>query len=744
MMRKLRLFFIFFTVLALNGHTQTSCGSCKDVIFIVDNSGSIDDWEFSTMQTSIDQLSNQILAANPTTRIAVVQYGGIDITLSPGLYDISIPFSSNPATVASWNRVYGPVSSIWNDYLPASMASMRQDGIWNAGGQLDLVSSPCNPVFIVFTDAYGNAETWGSTLFNAGGLPGLAGYGEYNFMKTTYSANFIVYHVTADDPTGAPPVGAAIASVGGSYNGVIDANPGDPEGSQTVPRNYYTGSFQFNQITVDDILYSMANTQSSFTYTDNCTGDVDFQSTSTSSQAIISWQWDFGDGSPTSSVENPSHTFAEGQYDVTLIVEGDLGCKDTIVQTLDIVNIVPITGSDTTICSGDQITIGSQAIAGQSYSWSPATGLSSATAAQPTASPINNTTYSLVITGASGCETSAETISITVSASPSINITGNQAICAGEDVQIGPTNVPTFNYSWSPTTNLSNAAVAQPLASPSSTTTYTVTATSANGCTGTASTTVTVHALPNVSAGPDQQICLGDTVLLSGSGAQTYSWNNGVSNGDEFVPNVGNLNYTVTGTDAFGCTNTDQLSINTYSLPSADFTVDNQVMSSIDPTVEFTNTSSNAVSYLWDFGDGIGTSTDVSPEYEYGEDEFGGMPVMLIATSADGCVDTAFMFLIVNEETIFYVPNAFTPNGDEFNNDFKPVITSGYDIYNYSFLVFDRWGEVIFESKDPSQGWDGTCSGSLVQSGTYVWKISLKVKNNDDRKAYEGHVTVLR
>jgi gliding motility-associated-like protein len=744
MMRNLRLTFILTLLISCKFHAQTSCGSCKDVIFIVDNSGSIDDWEFSTMQTSIDQLSNQILAANPTTRIAVVQYGGIDITLSPGLYDISIPFSSNPATVASWNRVYGPVSNIWNDYLPASMASMRLDGIWNAGGSLDLVSSPCNPVFILFTDAYGNAETWGSTLFNAGGLPGFAGYGEYNHMKTTYNANFIVYHVTADDPTGAPPVGAAIASVGGSYNGVIDPNPGDPEGSQTVPRNYYTGSFQFNQITVDDILYSMANTQSSFTYTDDCSGNVDFESTSTSSQTIISWEWDFGDGSATSSVENPSHTYSPGQYDVTLVVEGDLGCRDTIVQTLDIVQIVPVTGTDTTICSGENVTLGSPSVSGQTYSWTPATGLSSANAAQPVATPINTITYTLVITGSNGCETAGETVQITVAPSPVATMNSSQEICVGEDVQIGPTSVSSLSYSWSPITNLSSNTIAQPLASPPTTTTYTVTATSANGCTGTASTTVTVHPLPTVSAGPDQQICLGDTVILSGSGAQTYSWNNGVSNGDEFVPNVGNLSYTVTGTDAFGCTNTDLLNINTYNLPVADFTVDNQVMSSIDPSVEFTNNSSNAVSYFWDFGDNTGTSTEVSPSYEYGEDQFGGMPVMLIATSPDGCVDTAFMFLIVNEETIFYVPNAFTPNGDEFNNDFKPVITSGYDIYNFSFLIFDRWGEQIFESKDPSQGWDGTCNGSIVQNGTYVWKVSLKVKNNDDRKIYEGHLTVLR
>ena len=77
------------------------------------------------MHNSIDQLSTQILANNPTTRIAVVQYGGIDLSTSPGLYDISIPFSSNLATLTSWNRVFGSAVDIYNDYLPASMSSIN-------------------------------------------------------------------------------------------------------------------------------------------------------------------------------------------------------------------------------------------------------------------------------------------------------------------------------------------------------------------------------------------------------------------------------------------------------------------------------------------------------------------------------------------------------------------------------------------------------------------------------------------
>ena len=90
-----------------------------------------------------------------------------------------------------------------------------------------------------------------------------------------------------------------------------------------------------------------------------------------------------------------------------------------------------------------------------------------------------------------------------------------------------------------------------------------------------------------------------------------------------------------------------------------------------------------------------------------------------------------------------YVPNAFTPDGDAFNQTFKPIIT-GIDIYDYELLIFDRWGELIFESHNKEVGWDGSYQGNLVQDGVYVWKIKIKIEDVDERRTFYGHVSVLK
>ena len=98
----------------------------------------------------------------------------------------------------------------------------------------------------------------------------------------------------------------------------------------------------------------------------------------------------------------------------------------------------------------------------------------------------------------------------------------------------------------------------------------------------------------------------------------------------------------------------------------------------------------------------------------------------------------------MNEELLFYVPNVFTPDGDEHNAIFQPVFTSGFDIYNYHLTIFDRWGEILFESYNSTVGWDGTYGGSLVEDGVYVWKIDFKDINSDKMFTQSGHVTVLK
>ena len=95
---------------------------------------------------------------------------------------------------------------------------------------------------------------------------------------------------------------------------------------------------------------------------------------------------------------------------------------------------------------------------------------------------------------------------------------------------------------------------------------------------------------------------------------------------------------------------------------------------------------------------------------------------------------------------IFYVPNGFTPDGDEYNNVFFPIFYSGYDPYNFELLIFDRWGELIFESHNVLEGWDGSygMKGRKAQDGTYIWKITFKNALNDKRRKVVGHVNLIR
>lgn len=332
---------------------------------------------------------------------------------------------------------------------------------------------------------------------------------------------------------------------------------------------------------------------------------------------------------------------------------------------------------------------------------------------------------------------------------------------------------------------------------------------------------LTVHPLPVVNAGPDQTVCSGQQVTLSGSGAQTYTWDNGVTNGVPFTP-VATQTYTVTGTSAAGCQGTDQVTVTVQTAPGPQFsanvtsgcaplqvtftnlsggvgcawdfgngqtgvgcnqvtatftstgcfditlattdasgcigttTLDNyicvipgadasftpvpNILSSMDPTTQMVNSSTNATGYQWTFGDGSAPSNANNPIHTFPIDEPGSYVIQLIALSE--CPDTAWATVIVEEEVIFYVPNTFTPDNDEFNQTFKPVFTAGFDPFDFNMLIFNRWGEVVFESNNAEIGWDGTYHGLLVPDGTYTWKIDFKKSANDAHEIAVGHINV--
>jgi gliding motility-associated-like protein len=128
-------------------------------------------------------------------------------------------------------------------------------------------------------------------------------------------------------------------------------------------------------------------------------------------------------------------------------------------------------------------------------------------------------------------------------------------------------------------------------------------------------------------------------------------------------------------------------------------------------------------------------------------EEPGTYVVELIAISPLGCADTTTRAIVVQEELIFYIPNTFTPDGDDFNEYFQAIFTSGYDPYDFNLYIFNRWGEIIWESHDASIGWDGTYGvdrSELVQDGTYTWKIDFKTTMSDERIEVVGHVNVVK
>lgn len=292
---------------------------------------------------------------------------------------------------------------------------------------------------------------------------------------------------------------------------------------------------------------------------------------------------------------------------------------------------------------------------------------------------------------------------------------------------------------------------------PTSSGTYTVTGTDANGCVNTDDVVITIELAPVVSFfGDNLAGCSPLTVTFTNTTPGALSnciWTlengttlNGCGSVTTTFNNPGTFDVTLTTTSATGCTASATYTDYIYveADPIASFTPSATSVSNFEPVVTFDNTSTGAVSYDWDFGDGSQINHEVSPSYTFPENEPGTYDVELIAYSPLGCTDTAYATIRVTEELLYYVPNTFTPDNDDYNPTFQPVFTSGFDPYDFTLLIYDRWGEILFESHNAAIGWDGTYGGEPTQVGTYTWKIEFKVTENDERIVEVGHVNLLR
>jgi hypothetical protein len=280
------------------------------------------------------------------------------------------------------------------------------------------------------------------------------------------------------------------------------------------------------------------------------------------------YAWTPSIGLNSSTLSQPTaNPAANTTYNLTVTTTAS-GCTST--DQVDVtVNTTPASvnagpdGSVNCLNNGTGYGLGSTPIAGMTYAWTPSTGLSSATVANPLANPSVATVYTLTATNAaSGCTaTDQVTVFINIQV-PSVDAGLNQIICAGTTVTLSGNGSVGATFQWNNGVQNGVAFV------PTTTTTFTLTATAANGCSSTDQVIVSVNALPVVSAGPDINACDGSAVTLSGSGALTYTWQPAVQNGQAFIP-VNSSAFIVTGTDANNCHQTDTVQVNVVQSTSS-------------------------------------------------------------------------------------------------------------------------------------------------------------------------------
>ncbi len=231
----------------------------------------------------------------------------------------------------------------------------------------------------------------------------------------------------------------------------------------------------------------------------------------------------------------------------------------------------------------------------------------------------------------------------------------------------------------------------------------------------------------------------------------SYAWEvNGVNIGsgetlNTSFTNEGCYDVTLTASDGNCTVSTSMVDlICVEQTPDASFVASPSSIDFSEATVSFINQSSGAVTYEWDFGNSTSSSTE-NPTVSY-TDVDGNLVVMLVASTLNGCTDTAYQVIPYNNIPIYYVPNSFTPDADQHNPLWKPVFTSGFDPYNYDLYIFNRWGEIIWESHDASVGWDGTfgMNGTKCQDGVYTYVIGFKAINDDKKYELNGHITLVR
>jgi gliding motility-associated-like protein len=487
-----------------------------------------------------------------------------------------------------------------------------------------------------------------------------------------------------------------------------------------------------------------------------CGGSTPIWVQDTGGIAPIMYLWDNGLGISPNAIVSPNTTTT---YNVTVTDLCGTTVTESIVIGVDSSNANA--GPDVSICFGDNTTL--TATGGANFIWS--TG---ETTPSINVSPAITTTYIVSVPGICG---TVDSVTVFVHPIPIVTATSNPAsVVMGTSSRICATGGGTYQWTSGPPDmsllGQSNNACAN--VTPTNTTTYNVLVIDSNGCQNTANTMIIVVSIyPDVNFfGQPLSGCVplnvqfydNSTKTVPGSsyywdfGNNTYSYD---QNPIAHYTQDGTFDVTLSVLNPGGLSATLQMTdyVVAYPKPVAMFSIAPENFTTIiDPAFNFFDYSiGSPTAWYWTFGDGTNSNQQNTYHNYAGDDYYNQFPFMedtgnylvtLIVSTEHGCEDTASKTVRIEPAYSLLVPNAFTPNGDEKNENFC-VNEFGILKDNYSMIIFDRWGQKVFYSTDKDECWNGKVNGSDPVIGTYVYKIDFMDMHGIKHQT-KGNVTIVK
>lgn len=448
---------------------------------------------------------------------------------------------------------------------------------------------------------------------------------------------------------------------------------------------------------------------------------------------VNTWFWNFGDPqlpNDTSNRQNPAFSYTTpGTYTVSMAVATSKGCTDTVLQELEVLERprVQLAFRDTLICSIDSLPL--QAIGTGNFTWTPSTNIINANTASPVVFPKTTTTY-YVLLNDRGC-TASDSVTVNVLSFITINAGPDTTICRTDGFLLRP-NSQALSFNWQPAALFDNNRLKNPTITPTDSLTTVVVNANLGKCQASDTLRIVTVPYPVVSAGADTTICFGSAAQLLGSGnGSIVSWQTraGLSTPNSYVTAArptATTTYTLTVRDTRGCPKPVQDQVQITVRPRITLFAGNDTSVVFNQMLQL-DARTNAPQINWTPGTALSSSTIANPTAIFGP---GTLPsgidsirYVVTAQTSEGCqASDDILIKIFSTAPGIFVPSGFTPNADGLNDVLRPTL-AGMSKLNF-FRIYNRYGQLVFETRTPGKGWDGRLNGEPQGSGAYVYQCN--------------------